>query len=239
MSFTKKMTENANKKAFEGFISPEDKKYMEGKPTRIEIANYVTNLMDNHYMPMITNYIQMSSMVLQGILLKKEICTGDEIKEITEEFVKESHRRQKETQALKKINEPVVYDIENGLVDRINQVLKNFSSDQWKSEELSDDERKSLYTSLYTSMIDLVNIHINSDDEELMKDIEEELPKLNDELTNLKKLLENGTIVIKDTTNKSELETLIEDIIKRFSNGLQLPKNEPTSKETSSEGNEV
>ena len=70
-----------------------DERYMSGHPTRAEVGNYVNALMEDHYMPRIQGLIQMSSMVLQAILLKKGICTGDELKEITEEFIKEQKRR--------------------------------------------------------------------------------------------------------------------------------------------------
>ena len=70
-----------------------DERYMNGNPTRLEVANYVNALLEEHYMPHIQGLIQMSSMVLQAILIKKNVCTGDELKEITEEFVEEQKRR--------------------------------------------------------------------------------------------------------------------------------------------------
>ena len=236
MSITKKIAENASRKSVEGFISPEDKKYMEGKPNRIEVANYVNGLLDNHYMPLITNYIQMSSMVLQAILIEKGVCTGDEIKDVTEKFVKENRRRMKENQALKKLNEPVVHEMENGLVERINQMLKSFSKEDWKTEELSEDVRKSLYTSLYGSMIDLINLNINPDDQELINEIAEEFPKLIEELTRLKKSLDNGTLVIKNTENGDVLKTLITDVLQRLSTQQFTEKSPETPPETSTEG---
>lgn len=228
MSISKKIAENATRKMSEGFISPEDKKYMEGKPNRIEVANYVNSLMENHYMPLITNYIQMSSMVLQAILLKKGICTGDEIKEITEKFVEENQRRVKDSQTLQKIhnpnNENIYKEMENGLVERIDKMLAELSGETWKVEELSEDERKSIYTAIYSSFIDLVNANINSDDKELMKTIEGELPELIESLTNLQSAISDGTISIKTISNKLALSSLIGDLIERLSKGIIVPE---------------
>ena len=77
-----------------------DERYLNGHPTRMEVANYVNALLEEHYMPHIQGLIQMSSMVLQAILIKKGVCTGKELKEITEEFVEEQKRR---TAAMDKI----------------------------------------------------------------------------------------------------------------------------------------
>lgn len=76
-----------------GDISSEDKKWLNECPTRVEIINYVNAIWEHNYLPTITNYIQLSSMVLQAILIDKGICTGDEIKDITEKFVQEQQRR--------------------------------------------------------------------------------------------------------------------------------------------------
>lgn len=223
MNISKKIAENATRKKSEGFISPDDKKYMESKPNRIEVANYVNSLMENHYMPLITNYIQMSSMVLQAILLQKGICTGDEIKEITEKFVEENQRRIKDSQSIQKIHNPNNKDVyegmENGLVKRIDVILADFNGEAWKGE-LSEDEKKSIYTTIYESFIDLVNINVNKNDGELMKAIETELPKLVESLTNLQNSISDGTITIKTISNKLLLKNLIDDLIERFNKGL-------------------
>ena len=225
MSITKKILENKEKN---NGLSAEDNAYMKSKPTRLEVANYVNSLMEQHYMPLITNYIQMSSMVLQAILLRKGICTGDEIKEITEEFVKENQRRVKETQALKEIRNPdnqaKTEEMENGLVARIDKFLKEFTGETWKAEKLGEDERKSIYYTIYTSIVDLVNVNINSSDEELMKTIEGEIPDLLKELNNLDESLESETISITNVQNKILLTGLVKDLIERLNKGLFIDK---------------
>lgn len=73
----------------------QDEGFMKGRPNRMEVANYVNALLTEKYMPEITNMIgqvqqstQLGFMTLQAILIKKGICTGDEIKQFTEEFLK-------------------------------------------------------------------------------------------------------------------------------------------------------
>lgn len=104
MSVTKKVQKNikANQKSNDLLdtldnISSEDKKWLNERPTRMEIINYVNALWEHHHLPTITNYIQISSMVIQAILIDKGICTGDEIKDITEKFIAEQQRRMSPT----------------------------------------------------------------------------------------------------------------------------------------------
>lgn len=73
----------------------EDEKYLQGKPNRMEVANYVNGLMEEHYMPDIMNNfsnthqaMQLGFMTIQAILIQKGICTEDEIKSMTEEFIR-------------------------------------------------------------------------------------------------------------------------------------------------------
>ena len=216
MSITKKITENAKTKMAEGFISPEDKRYMEGKPNRIEVANYVNSLIENHYMPTITNYIQMSSMVLQAILIEKGVCTGEEIKEITEKFVEENQKRIRDKQVLRDINDPSKADLykemEDGVVARLNDACTNHI---WEDEELSEDEVKSISTTIYNALTSL--LHLNtSEDTELIKTIQNGLKGLIDEMLNLKASLDNKTIAIKDINKRDDLISLISDTIGRL-----------------------
>lgn len=79
-----------------------DEQYMLGRPNRIEVANYVNALLEEHYMPSIIdreNSFRLGLMVIQSILIKKGICTGDEIKEITEEFLANLKAEQEKVQA--------------------------------------------------------------------------------------------------------------------------------------------
>lgn len=217
MNISKKISENLNKKTSEGFISPEDKKYMEGKPNRIEIANYVNSLMENHYMPMITNYIQISSMVLQAILLEKNICTGEEIKKITEKFVEENKYRNKLMQTYHKVktsNE--INKINDELINRLENFLEDLDTEIWKTDGLSKDELESIHNIISQSSIILINLNVNSNDKELVLAIKNRLSELIDSLSNLNSAIFNDSIKIKTPNNKSFLEGLINDVSERF-----------------------
>ena len=72
-----------------------DQKYLYGTPTRAEVANYVNALLDEKYIPELKKLITavnahsaLSHQIVLALLLKKGICTEDEIKELTEEFIK-------------------------------------------------------------------------------------------------------------------------------------------------------
>lgn len=91
MSVTKKIEKNIEKrkKPVVTLSETSDEEYMKGTPNRAEVANYVASVMENFYVPMISNQVQLSMMVLQAVLLEKEVCTGDDIKRITQSFTKE------------------------------------------------------------------------------------------------------------------------------------------------------
>lgn len=224
MSFSKKIAKSAAEKASKGFVSPEDTKFLEGKPSRIEVANYVNGLLEDHYLPKVTNYIQMSSMILQAILIEKGVCTGDEIKEVTERFVKENQRRIRDTKTLNDAkNLPDRENLENGLVDRLSDALtKQF----WK-DDVSEDEAKSIYTSLYGVLIDLLNVHLNASDKDLMDEITEELPSLIEEVGNLKAAIDGETIAISNKDNRETLLGLLTDALERLEKGLSLEEETP------------
>lgn len=215
MTLSKKVSENVTKKISEGFISPEDKKYMEGKPNRIEIANYVNSLMENHYMPMITNYIQISSMVIQAILLEKGICTGDEIKKITEKFVEENKYRSKLMQTYNKVKTSDI-KLTDELINNLELLIKDLEEGNWKAEGLSKDEFDSIFNTISQSSILITNINVNSEDKELMKAIKNRLPEFIDSLNNLSLAISNNSIHIKTSDNKQKLKNLLIDLISRF-----------------------
>ena len=124
-------------------LSSEDERYMKEKPSRYEVASYVNSLMEKHYLPLVTNYIQMSSMVIQAILLEKGICTGEEIKKMTEQFVAEQQKRIEEQQREQK----EIENMENGLVGELYDLHKCISMEKWKftdSKDKSDFELKLL-----------------------------------------------------------------------------------------------
>ena len=153
-----------------------DDKYMSGHPTRAEVGNYVNALMEEHYIPRIQGLIQMSSMVLQAILIKKGVCTGEELKEITEEFVKEQKRRNEAMEGIKsgellkevlteeyvkaleghanKINKGEMsfqnVDIQNLIADHFKVAAKELKAIVDGTSELTDDGREAILHGLMT-----------------------------------------------------------------------------------------
>ena len=82
------MSNKSLKKSPEQIQMEKDEKYLLGTPTRMEVSNYVNALIEEKFAPSILNSMQLGFMTLQAILIKKEICTEDEIREITEEFIR-------------------------------------------------------------------------------------------------------------------------------------------------------
>lgn len=73
----------------------ENEDFLKGRPNRMEVANYVNSLWESVYLPKIEHQfdishqsMQIGLMVVQSILIKNNLCTEDEIKNITEEFIR-------------------------------------------------------------------------------------------------------------------------------------------------------
>ena len=84
------MNSNENKH-IDDELNKEDIEYMDGTPSRLEVANYVNTLLEEHYIPLIqkiSNGNRLSVMVLQSILLTKGVISQDELQAVTNEFVK-------------------------------------------------------------------------------------------------------------------------------------------------------
>lgn len=75
----------------------DDEKYMQGRPNRMEVANYVNALMEEHYVPAINAQMQLGLMVIQSIIIEKGICTGEELQQRTEEFIRQSQQQRTQT----------------------------------------------------------------------------------------------------------------------------------------------
>ena len=83
----------------------ENDEFLKGRPNRMEVANYVNSLCESVYLPKIEQQfdishqsMQIGLMVVQSILIKNNLCTEDEIKSITEEFIrlKQEHDEKEE-----------------------------------------------------------------------------------------------------------------------------------------------
>lgn len=80
-----------------------DQKYLNSAPTRVEVANYVNALNEEKVIPEIKKLIlavnahaSLSNQVVLGLLIKKGICTEEEVKQMTEDLVKEATKAQDE-----------------------------------------------------------------------------------------------------------------------------------------------
>lgn len=89
------LTEEERKQKAEQKQRAQDEQYMQGRPTRMEVASYCNALIEEKYMPAIQSLVaqtaqaaQISIMVMQSILIQKGLTTGDELKELTEVFMK-------------------------------------------------------------------------------------------------------------------------------------------------------
>ena len=72
-----------------------EEKFFQENPNRMEVANYVNGLLEEKYFPQFNNSLlsiqqamTLGFMTLQAILVNKGICTEEEIKEFTQEFIK-------------------------------------------------------------------------------------------------------------------------------------------------------
>lgn len=72
-----------------------EEKFFQENPNRMEVANYVNGLLEEKYFPQFNNSLlnvqqamTLGFMTLQAILVNKGVCTEDEIKEFTQEFIK-------------------------------------------------------------------------------------------------------------------------------------------------------
>ena len=201
MSTTKKIQKNIKAKQSGDAISPENKKWLSEHPTRLEVGNYVNALMERHYMPVITNYIQMSSMVLQAILIEKGVCTGDEIKNITEKFVSEQQRRM------------AMETAEDGLISRVSRASHQISEGKW---DISTEDEKMALKSVLDRVHDiLVDINFS----ETPSTTETDTENCVENLKSIQKSIANGIIKISEDKVKVTLQILLGDIIARFKKG--------------------
>lgn len=122
MSSKKILTPEEKQKKLEQRQAEENENYMKGRPSRVEVANYVNSILEQKFVPAImaeiNNYqksVQLGFMALQAILINKGICTGEEIEEVTKQFIKQHEDALKELvkTTLDDTKEQVQKDIEN------------------------------------------------------------------------------------------------------------------------------
>lgn len=198
---SKKIHKNIKVKQADEGLTPENQKWLSEHPTRMEVASYVNALWERHYLPTITNYIQMSSMVLQAILLEKGVCTGDEIKSITEKFVSEQQRRM------------AMDTLEDGLISTLNKTVANIQDGKWSVS--TDDEKAAICSALEAASKILVDINLNppvSDDD---------IKTCAGNLESIKSAIADGSIKSDNEKFMTRLTWLLSEATRRLNQRLQ------------------
>lgn len=205
MSISKKVQKNIKSNqtgdSFPEGLSFEDQKWLSKQPTRMEVASYVNALWERHYLPTITNYIQMSSMVLQAILIEKGVCTGDEIKSITEKFVSEQQRRMAED------------TLEDGLISVINKIVANIKDGKWAVS--TEDEKAAICSALEMARTTLIaiNLHPPVSSEDIKVCVAN--------LESIQASISDGTIKSDNEQFITKLTWLLTEAIRRLNQRLQ------------------
>ena len=210
MSQLKKIQKNINNNGDK--LSSEDDRYMKEKPSRYEVASYVNSLLEKHYMPVITNYIQMSSMVIQAILLEKGICTGDEIKKMTEQFVAENQKRMEE----QKDEQDKLDKMENGLVGNLYDIHRAITMERWKFVNVQD---KDVFAPKILKIINAF-VELNSNSNVIVENLKNVLV----EAESMKSQVELGTsrfVSIKYNVDFTRLMTKVIDSLKESISNLE------------------
>ena len=185
-----------------------DERYLAGHPTRMEVANYVNALLEERYLPHIQSLIQMSSMVLQAILIKKNICTGEELKEVTEDFVKEHEKRMNALnnigsgELLREVTSP-------SYLETLNQHAKKVMDGQFSFQDERIQNEFAIHLSKAADML----THIVKDSYVISDDEREAILK---DLTEDKRAIESGDVKLNDPEQKALLVGVLWDAILPF-----------------------
>ena len=90
-------------------INKEDEAFLKGKPNRMEVCNYINGLLEDKYMPRIQGAVEqvqnsafLGLMAIQALLIKKGICTGEEIQEAIQELIRANEEKEKEKERKEK-----------------------------------------------------------------------------------------------------------------------------------------
>lgn len=78
----------------------QDMEFLNGTPTRMEVANYVNGILEEKFMPSIQetiNSMNSGYQILLALLIKKGLTSEDELKSIKEEFMKIKKEKEEET----------------------------------------------------------------------------------------------------------------------------------------------
>lgn len=207
--------------------------YMNQTPSRGEVAGYVQSIMDGYYMPLISSQIQLSSVILQGILLEKGLCTSEEMKEIAANFIREHKLREISIKDQSKVTSFLVKESqldvpeesiksETSLYTRLQAVEKLLVSET--DYKIPDDCKADLYDLIKSSLLMMDNVQ--SDNPKITDDDLKQVSLRALELRN--KLLKAGYKIEFDENSKDNvllvqsaiLHVLVE-LIAKSSVGIQ------------------
>lgn len=136
--------------------------YMNQSPTRGEVAGYIQSIMDGYYMPLISSQVQLSSVIIQGILLEKGLCTSEEMREIASSFIHEHQLREISIKDQGKVTPFLIQESgldvpentikpEDSLYIRLQAVEKLLESDT--DYKLPDEHKADLYDMIKSALV--------------------------------------------------------------------------------------
>ena len=171
--------------------------FMGGTPSREEIAKYVQSIMENFYIPIISSQIQLSSMIMQAILLEKKVCTNEEIKTIAAEFIREHKFRELAIKNQAAITALLVKQVnfsdteidlktENGLLTRLSAALKLLETEDYG---LTEDQKPKVVDVFNLALTSLVQLNMKKTEgltDKDMRDISLRAIELRNELVKAK-----------------------------------------------------
>lgn len=187
-----------------------DEKFMNGFPTRMEVANYLNALLEEKYMPAIQNMVQMSAMVLQAMMIKKGICTGDELEELSKEFLKEHEKRMaamntiNSTELLKEVLVPEYATSLDNNLKKLQGGSFSFKSSDYENEVIQ----------AVTPAVNELKKMIDEDNHAVLTDDSRE--KILQGLVDVKRKIETNEIEFNRLTDKSEVMGMLWDAIIPF-----------------------
>ena len=196
------------KKASKTMKGKSDERYMNGHPTRLEVANYVNALMEEKYVPMFQSMIQMSAMVIQGILIEKSICTGEELETITKQFMEEQEKRMAATKTINStelLKEVLTPDYVKNMSEHLDDIKANKMgiSDTGVVERLANVYSQAV--SAMRTLVDKTAILTDFSRENILKG-----------LVDIKRQIESGEILIANSIERSRVLGMLWDAIIPF-----------------------
>lgn len=100
----KKLMDSSSEEKTDDSSSEEDEKFLNETPTRKEVVNFITGVMEDKYMPTILGLIsqlersqKLNAILIETILLNKNVCTQEDLENATH-GVLEAYKKELESQ---------------------------------------------------------------------------------------------------------------------------------------------